>query len=452
MPAPSAPAALIPEVDPTAAGPPPALVLAVVIATVVFPSPYVLHVWSPASRNYFTATLVLPADLGLVIALVTAGPVLLAAARRRHIGPGARVWAATAGALLLAFPWHPSGRGILTICHLAGCAAVAASAAAVLASTWRRLLVGVICAAGAVESLITVLQMTRQRPVGLGRIGEVSFPFYPFSHRLAPAGTFPHPYLAAGFALVTAGVATVMALEPDQPRPGRWAALAGWCVVPVGLSYSRSALLGLACLTVLAGWSCLHRRRQGGAVVVALALGAGVPAALWPTQWLARGANSLTTGGITNGRTSMVHQALSLIGAHPLTGIGPGRYVFALEQRYGVANAPRATGYGAVHNLALLAGAEGGVLALAIVGAGLVWLVWRAARSGPLALGVCLAFLPYCLADQFPYESAQGAVMCALWLASVDALIVAGRSRWSPAAPQPAGARAGVIPPGPAVS
>src|SRR5580693_801495 len=239
MPAPPAPADVISEVDVATAGPIPAVVaVAVIAATVMFPSPYVLHLWSPSTRNYFTATLLLPADLGLVLALVTCWPVLAAAGRRRRIGPGARAWAAIAGALLLAFPWHPSGRGVLTICHIAGCAALAASAAAVLASGWRRALVGAVCAAGALESLITLLQMARQRPVGLGPIGEVGFPFYPFSHILAPAGTFPHPYLAAGFALVAAGVATVVALDPDQPRPGRWAALAGWCAVPVGLSYS----------------------------------------------------------------------------------------------------------------------------------------------------------------------------------------------------------------------
>jgi len=283
--------------------------------------------------------------------------------------------------------------------------------------------------------MITLLQIARQRPVGLGRIGEVSFPFYPFTHILSPAGTFPHPYLAAGFALVAAGVATIVALDPDQPRPGRWAALAGWCAVPIGLSYSRSALIGLVCFGALVGWACRHQRRRGAAALAALALGAGVPAAIWPTQWLARGAGSLTAAGVANGRTGMVHQALALIGAHPLTGVGPGRYVFALEQRYGVANAPWATGYGAVHNLALLAGAEGGLLALVVVAAGLLWLTWRAARSGPLALGMCLAFLPYCLTDQFPYESAQGAVICALWLATVDALILSAGSRWSRSVP-----------------
>jgi len=112
MPAPSAPAAVIPEVDAPPVGPLPAVVaVAVVAATVMFPSPYVLHLWSPASRNYFTATVLLPADLGLLLVVVTSLPVLLAAGRRRRIGPGARVWAAAAAALLLAFPWHPSGRG-----------------------------------------------------------------------------------------------------------------------------------------------------------------------------------------------------------------------------------------------------------------------------------------------------------------------------------------------------
>jgi len=411
------------------------------VATLVSLSPAALVRWGPAGRNYFTATLLLPADIALGGVLVLCLPTVIGAIRSRRIGPGAAGWAGITAVMVWSFVWHPSGRGGLTLLHLAGCAMLAAAGAQVLRSpTARSALAKAIVGGGVLEALIALLQVSRQGALGLSRWVEVNPPFYPFQHIRAPNATFPHPYVAAGFGLVSAGVAVVMAMTADERARPRWAAAAGWCVLPVGVSYSRSALLALLAFGLALIWIALRqsdRRTTALAAMAALAIGSAVPAAIWHTQWLARGsstvAGSFTGGaaasggvvsGVANGRLTDYHQALTLLGDHPLTGVGVGRYVFAVEHQFGLANAPRSTGYVNANDLPLLAGAEGGVLALVVMAGTLVWLLWRAARAGPLALGVCLAFLPYCLLDQFPYESAQGAVICGLWLATVDALIL----------------------------
>jgi len=418
-------------------------VVALSVATVVSLSPYKLVTWSPPGRNYFTATILLPADVALGAVLVCCLPWVVRGIRDRRVGPGAAGWAAVTAIMLVTFPWHPSGRGVLTLLHLGGCAMLAAATALVFLSDRRKTLAKVIVGAGMVEALIALLQVRRQGAIGLGRVIEVNPPYYPFEYIRAPNATFPHPYVAAGFALVSAAVAVVMAITADEAAAARWAAAAALCILPVGVSYSRSALLGLLGFGVCLAWLALRQPAIRKAVVgalIALAIGAAVPAAIWHTQWLARGSATVdgalsggakASSGIANGRLTDLHRALTLIREHPITGIGAGRYIFAIEHHFGVDKAPTDTGYVNANDVPLLAGAEGGVLALLVIAGALAWLGWRAARCGPLALGMCLAFLPYCLADQFPYESAQGAVICALWLALVDTLIVSGGSRWS---------------------
>jgi O-antigen ligase/polysaccharide polymerase Wzy-like membrane protein len=408
------------------------------VGVVISLSPYELHRWS-ARTNYFTATLLLPADVAFVIVLAFCAPSVIRGIRDHRIGPGAASWAAVAAALLLTFPWNPSGRGLLTIWHLGGCALLAAAATLALLSVGRARFATVVVGAGALEALLALLQMAHQGAIGLGSIVETEFPFFQFTNIRAPSATFPHPYLAAGFAVVSAGVAVVMALTGDELSSPRWAAAAGWCIVPVGLSYSRSAALGLAGFGVCLVWIAVRQpllRRRAIAATLALAVGAAVPAAIWNTQWLARESSTIsgaTSSGPTagqaigNGRLNDVHQALTLLGEHPVTGVGAGLYIVAVEHHYHGTDEPE-FGYVNANDMPLLAGAEGGVLALVVMAAALLWLGWRAWRTGPLALGLFIAFVPYCLLDQFPYESAQGAAICAVWLAAVDALVVRGRS------------------------
>lgn len=412
-----------PPTRPTPAG--------LVATSVVFllPLSVLVRVWSPPTRNIFTATLVLPVDFGLAAAVVAGLPVLVRAVRRHRAPAGALGWAVTTATLVAAYPWNPSGRGLLTLVHLGGCAGLAAIVGASLLSDWRRPLAGAVCAVGVVETAWGGAQLALGRSLGLSVVGEMRDPFTSVAGAQAAAASFPHPYLLAAFSLVAAATAAWMALVPGEAHPRRWAVVAGVCIAPVGFTYSRSAALGLGLLGLcllfelaVGGGGAGGRRAAVAAVVLALGLGAGVPAALGHRGWIVRAAQSNPTATISGeGRGSQVREATTFIEDHPWHGVGPGRFVFAVEQRYGLANAPTPQGYLAAHDLPLLAGAEGGVLALVAMTTALLWVGWRSLRAGPLAVGIYLVFLPFCLLDQLPYVSVQGAATCGLWLGLLDA-------------------------------
>ena len=416
--------------SPQPGGPQSAIFVASAFAIVLAASPYVLVLWDKGIRGYFGETLALPADIGLVALLVVASPMALSSIRARRLGPGAWGWLAVAAALALAFPWNPSGRGVLTVFHLLGAAALAGAVAGLMRSRSRRSLAAVICAVGGLESALSVAQVAFGRVIGLShpkvsQLVEVSFNLFRFGSRLAPYGTFPHPYVLAAFSAVVSMVAATMALDRNEPRPAAWALAGAIGAVPLGLTFSRTALLGLVLAGLCLVWGVVRAldRRRLGAVIAMLAIGAGVPAASSLGGWQQRAALTVSTTDRTEGRTTKAKQALTLLSDNPLTGVGPGRYVFALERRYRLTVAQQSDDQ-AVHNLPLLAGAEGGVLALLAMTAALVWLGWRALRSGPLALAVYTSFLPFCLLDQLAYESVQGVVICAVWLGLVDALVM----------------------------
>jgi hypothetical protein len=402
-------------------------IAAVCAALVLAASPYPLKIWSPVWRGYFPGTVFLAGDLGILILLAVAGPAIL---RARRAGPAARAWLAISVALAVAYPFHPSGRGVLTILHLLGAAAIAAAIGTARQDA-RRAIAWTACAVGVAEAALAIGQRLAAFRVGLGAWFEAPVGFYRFGGVAAPNGSFPHPYVLAAAALCCTLAGVAMALDGDERHPLRWAAAAAVCEIPIGLTCSRDALLGLAILGVGLVVTA-HRRgwtRPLPAVLVVLALGAAVPAAATTSGWLARASTSTTTAGATDGRAGLARDALTLLGEHPVTGVGPGRYMFALESRFHVTQQQDPQRDMTVHDLPLAAGVEGGLLALGVALGALGWIGWRALRAGPLAVAVFGAFLPFVLLDQLAYSSVQGVLFSGLWLGVVDVLVRRGRDR-----------------------
>jgi len=94
--------------------------------------------------------------------------------------------------------------------------------------------------------------------------------------------------------------------------------------------------------------------------------------------------------------------------------------VIALEARATSARARKTGVVKPVHNVVLLVGAEGGVLALLVMAALYVGVGWRSLRAGVLALGIYLAYLPFSMLDHFPYSFPQGLLVTGVWLAVLD--------------------------------
>ena len=73
-----------------------------------------------------------------------------------------------------------------------------------------------------------------------------------------------------------------------------------------------------------------------------------------------------------------------------------------------------------VHNVPLLAAAEGGVVAGALTLLLYAVLGWRAWRTGPLAFTVFALYVPITMLDHFAYSFPQGLAMTAVWIGVLD--------------------------------
>jgi O-antigen ligase len=365
-----------------------------------------------APHQYDFHALLFPTDLAIIA-------VVLVAARQRRLPRLAAVAAVVLATLAFAFVFHPSLRGATTLLRWTGVVALATLVE-------RRIVIALTGGFAVVQSVIAIAQKLAGGTIGLGALGESHFSFVKVGSALATSGTLIHPYLLAGLSLFGAAVLAAAARAyPDRRR--ELLAAAAVAVAPVGFTYSRAAIVGL--VLVLA---CVAVARFPAAVLV-LGLAAAVPAVIWSDGWVTRtqattSTSTATGGGLDTGRGTLIRQSLDVLRDHPLTGVGPGRYVTVLRDRH-VDPAPTGGVLKPVHNLPLLAAAEGGVaagIAMLLLFAAAGWTAWRA---GPLGMAVFVAFLPFCFLDHFPYTFPQGEVMLGLWLA---AIATAGRPRLSP--------------------
>jgi len=118
-------------------------------------------------------------------------------------------------------------------------------------------------------------------------------------------------------------------------------------------------------------------------------------------------------------RLSTITQALPLIAAEPLLGVGPGRTMVALRDQ-----AERVPGSVTELNpphdvpiaIALEAGMPAGLVALAL----LVALGRRAWRRGTAAVLGYAVLLPYLILDNWPYTTGAGLIILGLWGSAAD--------------------------------
>jgi len=401
---------------------PPISVLVLVLLIMVMPFPVILFDFTPSVDRYDTAVILFPLEIALAVLIAVSAGDVVRSLRTRCSGVGAAGWLLLSAVISIAFAAHPSGRGMVVLLHLWGAGVIAASVPR-LSPVHRRLVAGVVGAVAVLETIWALAQGVTSGGLGLEALGESPYPLYPFGRVLAPQGSMVHIYVLAGLGLVAAGVLACQAVSSSRPVP--WAAAAGVSVAPVGVTYSRAGAVGLALLggAVLAAAIRADRRRAALMIAAALALGSGIPALVWSSGWQSRVQQSVghdRAEGVATDRGTLQREAVGLIEDHPLTGAGPGRYYVALQAKEKVERNRRVRIFKPVHDLPLLAGAEGGVGALLVMAGLLVAVGWRALRSGPVATGLYLAYLPFCLVDHFPYSFPQGVVLTGLWLGFLD--------------------------------
>jgi O-antigen ligase len=155
----------------------------------------------------------------------------------------------------------------------------------------------------------------------------------------------------------------------------------------LGLSFSRGALLLALPASVLA-MGCLAggRFRRVSALLLGLAALLLVPALCLP-----RFANLLDLGrGTTFFRLKLWRSSLSMIGEHPLLGVGPGNFLDAYRTRYVLPTAWEEFNLEHAHNILLDHWTRLGVLGVA-AGLALQVAFWRAVtqqRRDPMVVGL----------------------------------------------------------------
>jgi O-antigen ligase len=387
----------------------PLLVVATGLTLFAFAFPTVLADLGPGPL-FIYRLLIFPADLTLAVVALAA--VAVAVRQRTWPALGTALLGSLTLALAVALAFNPSPQGLFTVARFAGATGLA-FAISKLDRDERLLAVGVLATVTFAQLGLAIAQEIHGGPLGLPSFGETADPLLDYGP-LAPRGTMHGQYVLAGISLIAA---LLLARETfERTWPYLWSGLAGIAIVPVGMTMSRAAALGvaLACGALALGFR--RRPRLIAAAILCLALGFGLTAVAFRAGWLVKVSVGVTSA---QGRETLNDEAFAMIASSPLIGIGPGRSVFVLRERYPIP--PVLVGYQPEHSLPLLAAVEGGVVAGALMVALLVALGWRARRD-VRALALFGAFLPFVLTDHYPYTLLQGLVLLGVWVGALDGL------------------------------
>jgi hypothetical protein len=381
---------------------------AIAFTVILMPSPANL-VLVPDPNPFFTAA-IRPSDLPLAALIGLSIPGLTGRLRRS----GSVAWLALAlvGLVAIALAVHPAIQGVLILGRLVGALAIALGISDLREAKERRFLLVALALTAIAQTALSIVQLWRGDILATGPQDPLIGPF------TRPNGTLPFAYVLAGLALIGGAILAAQLLR--RPTRGRWAwsAAAAIALVPAGITFSRAAAGGLALGAAVLVPGAIHRRPGHALALAAILAGSALPALATRDGWAARNADSPAGGSAVN-RLATVTQALPLIAADPIVGVGPGRTMVAIRDR-----AERVPGSIVELNpphdvpiaIAVEAGVPAGVVALAL----LVALGLRARRRGTAALLAYSVLIPYLVIDNWPYTTGAGLVMLGLWAAAWD--------------------------------
>lgn len=371
--------------------------------------------WSPGGATDFNRRVTLaPFDFalgGLLVVWVSAR--LRAGIARPSLSMGVLLAAGFTVAFAIAFAANPSWRGVeYGIRLLAGIATVDAvrrmNAAAI-----RRVCI-VLAAVGAIESMLAVAQSIHGRGFALYPIDHDGG-LFAFGDTHAGRGGFAHPYQLTVF-LLLALFASLIGGRTSTGRELRlWIGEASLLGAGIAVTFSRAMILGLVPAAVL--WCIARRDRIGRAarpIVGALFVGLVCTSLMFADGWTTRARQS-TGSGADRGRVTLGEHGLGIAADHPVTGIGPARYVIAVaeEPSPDVELLPP-------HNIIVQAAAELGVAGGLVIALAGLWFARRLLRRPVLLVGGAGLLVPFLLLDAYPYVFPTGLAISALWLGLLE--------------------------------
>ena len=310
----------------------------------------------------------------------------------------------------VSFAIHPSWFGVAEGFHLAGgLAVIAVVYLACSTPATRRAVVATVTVAGVFEAVLAILQAHHHGPLGIAYI-DFNGPLYQFGSSFAGRGGFTHPY-HLDVMLVVAEAAAVLGYRSASAAGARhrWAWVGAAFVLSAGLgvTYSRTAVIGQAVLVVAAFAS--RDRRILIPFAVAVVAGLVIGGASFGNGWVARASTSTSSSQFDSDRRARLEESLVLLRSSPVVGVGPGRYAEALSHTNRDSHLPS-------HDLIAQEGAELGVLGYALSAAFLGLLAVRAWRGGAWSIAVIAPVVPFLLLDSYAYEGTTGLALSAVWL------------------------------------
>jgi len=349
--------------------------------------------------------------LVLVVWIRDHGRALLRASARR-LDPVCGCALGLGALLLLSLAVHPSPRGFELVVRVAAAAALADTVRRLEDPRSRRTLLAALVVSGALQAVLGMAQSLHGRPFGLPGL-ELDGRLYHFGSSYAGRGSFDHPYHLACWLTLASGAAA-LGLRRDA-RPGPWALGLAVCACGLATTYSRAALVGMAAAAAAAALVAVVRRdRRAAAIVGTIVVGFAIGMTAFGSGWMARADTSTSASAVDSGRRDRAAEAVRLIRTEPLVGVGPGRYVLALDHVQHDLSLP-------AHDLTLQVAAEEGIAAGVLVTIALGLLTLRCCRRGLDALLVLLPTVPFLLLDVYPYAFPLGIAGSGIWLGLLGA-------------------------------
>jgi O-antigen ligase len=391
--------------------------LFVLVALAVILMPFPLLVAGALSPDGVERALLLLNDVPLLALAAVTLPALIAALRRRSVGAGVALAVAIVAVFTVSFAIQPSLHGVQVVGRVVGLLGLAAAIAA-LPPRFTLSVVVIVCAVAIGQTLLALAQLATAGPLGLTILGESQAPLYARGNAFAPRGTMTREYSLLLLGLV-AGALAIGQAATDR-RTWMWSVVAAVCAIPLGVTFSRDAVAGVALGAI---GHLMHPSGRRRAAVTALAAfvaaGAFAGALAWH-GWAERVDQALgdRPEDAAVDRETLARQAVALIAERPLSGVGVGRYEVAVSQRVaaGTAVGPDWT----PHDIPLWVAAETGIPAAALI-TGLVVVVGvRAWRAGPAARLLFFAVIPFWIFDDLVLTHDQGIVLSGIWLGMID--------------------------------
>ncbi len=373
-----------------------------------------LHEEPGVSFGIFRLTTLHFFDLFLIVAV---GAVII---ERRHLRVPRSSVALFAAAiplvLAISLAFNPSWRGMSMVLRWAAALVLFVAMTSMPKVDLRRYVALPMATMAAAQGALAWMQLITDSDAGFAVLGGAAPRVVNGVARAA--GTFAVPYLLAAYALVAVGIAVALRPRPTSPP---WLALMAAATIPVAITFSRAALVGLAFGAVVA-IGAARRDTSWRPVVVAVLVGFLVPALLNVSSWASRLDETDAAAFRADGsvRYELVEQAVTLAGDNWLVGVGAGRYSLALEDRFLL---DERTAH-PVHLAPLLVLVEVGLvlgLILAAIGARAGFDVVRRSAETRVLFALPVGFV---LFDHLNVTHPIGPVLTMLWLAVLASLLV----------------------------